>query len=114
MPDPNVVDLLRGRLAQAQEQVRRLETAISALEGAGIGGAPRVGRPAEARKRAGGRRQGPGRPRGAAAAGNGTGRGAARKAHGRRKGYKLSEETRAKMRAAQQARWAVKNAGRKK
>jgi hypothetical protein len=31
---------------------------------------------------------------------------------GRRKGYKMSEETKAKMRAAQQARWAKKNEGK--
>jgi len=112
MADSNVVDVLRGQLAEAQEQVRRLQTAISALEGVGMGGATRGrrGRPAGARNGAGGRTRGPGRPRkAAAAAGHEGAHGvAAGKARVRRKGYQLSEQTRAKMRAAQQARWASK------
>jgi hypothetical protein len=113
MADPNVVDVLRGQLAEAQEQVRRLEIAISALEGVGMGGTThnRRGRPADGRNRTiGGRTRGVGRPRKvAAAASNESAQGvAAAKARARRKGYQLSEETRAKMRAAQQARWARK------
>jgi hypothetical protein len=109
MSDSNVVDLLRGQLAQAQEQVRRLETAIRALEGAGIGPTGRRrGRSAGAPKSAGGRTRRPGRPRKAATMGNEATSGAMAKGQGRRKGYKLSEETKAKMRAAQQARWASK------
>jgi hypothetical protein len=110
MADPNVVDVLRGQLAEAQEQVRRLEIAISALEGVGMGGPTRGRRGRSAGARNGttaGRTRGGGRPRKVAAT-SGNDSAPAGKARVRRKGYQLSEETRAKMRAAQQARWASK------
>jgi len=83
----DVVSVLRGQLAEVESQASRLRTAIAALEGAdmgsGRGGAPRQGGP---RKRVQ-------RLTGASAAGG-------------RKRRRFSAATRAKMAAAQKARWA--------
>ena len=80
----DVLSVLRGQLLEAEDQVRRLQTAISALEGAGVGSAGR---------RRGGTRTSRGRPRKAATM------------VGRKK-RRFSAATRAKMAAAQRARWA--------
>ncbi len=75
-----IVNTLRGQKQQLEAELQRVNTAITALQGIS-GGARR------------------GRPKGATPA-------AAKRSRVRKKGYKLSAATRAKMRAGQQARWA--------
>jgi hypothetical protein len=106
MAQANVVEILRGQLAAAHDQVRRLETAIAALEEVGFGPAAADGTSGTRGRRrragvapAGGESPYPkrrGRPAGA------------KSTKGGRKRRRFSAETRAKMAAAQKARWAAK------
>lgn len=87
----DVVSVLRGQLAEVENQAQRLRTAIAALEGGGLveGFAVkgrRHGRPSKAAKGTFGHETG----------------------NGRKKKRKFSAATRAKMAAAQKARWAKK------
>jgi hypothetical protein len=101
----DVLTVLRGQLAEAEDQVRRLATAIAALAGAGFGGGGRRGRARKAasdetvsqRTRKGGRPE------------NATGT----MARNGRKKRTFSAATRARMAAAQKARWAKRKAGGK-
>jgi hypothetical protein len=107
----DVLDVLRGQLHDARDQVRRLESAIELLEGGGMV----EGMVGTGRRR--GRKPGrpPGRPRKAAGyeAGNGRKTEAASgnegahgaRADGRKKKRVFSAATRAKMAAAQRRRW---------
>src|SRR5258705_9420394 len=96
----DVVAVLREQLAEAQDQVRRLTTAIAALAGAGLRDDTGRRRPRNARSSAetGTGRKRTGGPQTAAPnatlAGNG------------RKKRTFSAEARAKIAAAQKARWA--------
>lgn len=102
----DVVSVLREQLAEAEDQVRRLTTAIAALAGAGLRGGTGRRRPFQAQssvETGTGRKRAGGRPQTAAAtmAGNG----------GKKRTF--SAATRAKMAAAQKARWAKrKSAGK--
>jgi hypothetical protein len=100
MADTNVIEMLRGQLREARDLVTRLETALGALEGSGLG---------STRRR---------RPRRAAADGGMVGSGAAASRdvpkHGARKRRTFSAATRKKMAAAQKARWAKRKAEGKK
>ena len=102
----DVLSVLREQLSEAEDQVRRLTTAIAALAGADLHDGSRRGRlhngvsggdTGNGSKRTGAR------PRKAAATIGG---------HGRKK-RTFSAATRAKMAAAQKARWAKRNAGAK-
>jgi hypothetical protein len=83
----DVLDVLRGQLREAEDTAGRLRAAIAALEGAGMA---RGGHRKSAGRRAG-------RPR-KASGGDTVGNG--------RKRRRFSAATRAKMAAAQRARWA--------
>lgn len=102
----DVLSVLREQLAEAEDHVRRLATAIAALAGAGVRGGTGRGR---ARRAASGGEAGKGRTHTAGrpqqTAGTVAGNG--------RKKRTFSAATRAKMAAAQKARWAKrKGAGK--
>ena len=87
----DVIAVLRGQLAEVESQAHRLRTAIAALEGGGLS----EGLAAK------GRRHGSREKAALGASAHETG-------NGRKKKRKFSAATRAKMAAAQKARWARK------
>jgi hypothetical protein len=102
----DVLGVLRAQHAEAMGLVRRLEAAINALEGTSSPASRRRGRkPGRAAGSVSGK-QPPARPRKAAAAGH---EAAPDVEHtDRRKKRTISAATRAKMAAAQRARWSKK------
>lgn len=95
----DVLSVLREQLSEAEDQVRRLTTAIAALAGADRAGGARGGRlhkAASGGETANGSQRTGGRPRKAAGTISESGR--AKRT--------FSAATRAKMAAAQKARWA--------
>ena len=101
----DVLGVIRAQLAEAMGVVRRLEAAINALEGTNYPASrKRSPKPGRAAGSVSGKRQ-PARPRKAAAA-NEVAPGVENT--GRRKKRTFSAATRAKMAAAQRARWSKK------
>lgn len=90
----DVLSVLRGQLSEAEDQVRRLQTAISALEGGGLGG-DRVVAPRRRRRTAIPGYEG----------------GSGRKRNGGRR--KMSAAARKRISDAQKARWAKQKAAKK-
>ena len=89
----------RTELVQSLEQIIENAQQLLTQLGEQVGGTRRPRRIMKKAHETGGRRRGPGRPKGSG------------KKRGRPKGFKMSEEARAKMREAAKRRWADKRAG---